>query len=104
MALAQTCAAIYRARDAVFGRLPEPQWRILIDLAANGGCPISSACIASGAPPTTGLRHLGELERAGLVERHPVPLDRRTYTLDLTPLGRDRLAAVSRAATPTKET
>lgn len=104
MALAQTCAAIYRARDAVFGRLPEAQWRILIDLAANGGCPVTSACIASGAPATTGLRAVCELERAGLIERHPVPLDRRTYTLELTPLGLERLAAVSRATTPTKET
>ena len=96
MTFLQTCAGIYRARDAVFGRLPEPQFRILIGLAANGGCSVTSACIASGAPATTGLRAVGELERAGLVERLPVPFDRRTAKLELTDLGRERIAEIAR--------
>lgn len=104
MGFLQTCAAIYRARDKVLGPIPEPQWRILIDLAENGACPVTSACIASGSPQTTALRHVGELERAGLIERIPAAFDRRSSTVALTDAGRERLAAVAQIATPTQET
>lgn len=76
--------AMYRARDAVFGSLPEPQWRILLDLAANGDCSITSAAIASGSPLTTALRHMDLLEKAGFIWRRDDSFDRRRGILSLT--------------------
>ena len=63
---------VYRARrlrdDAfgpIAGQFREPTWDILLDLylAAAKGRPVSvsSACIGSGAPQTTAIRHLAEL-------------------------------------------
>lgn len=75
---------MYRVRDRVFGQMPEPQWRMLVDMAVNGPCQITSACIASGAPATTALRHVGELERAGLIVREPHCEDRRKFMVALT--------------------
>jgi DNA-binding MarR family transcriptional regulator len=87
--------AMYRARDAAFGPMPEPQWRILLDLAADGDCDISSACIASGAAMTTALRHIQLLESAGLVARHPDQFDRRRWWLSLTDEAVNRFATLS---------
>lgn len=78
-----------RARQKAFDGLNfdrEPAWDIILDLAsrmANGGISVTSACIASAVPLTTALRHLGELERAGLIEikRHPTDARARIVTL-----------------------
>lgn len=90
--------AMYRARDAAFGPMPEPQWRILLDLAADGECDISSACIASGAAMTTALRHIQLLEAAGLVARHPDQFDRRRWWLSLTDEAVNRFALFEKPA------
>lgn len=86
---------IYRARrlrDDAFGEIAgqfrEPTWDILLDLylAAAKGRPVSvsSACIGSGAPQTTAIRHLALLESAGLVVRSPNPMDNRAGIVTLT--------------------
>lgn len=86
---------IYRARrlrdDAfgpIAGQFREPTWDILLDLylAAAKGRPVSvsSACIGSGAPQTTAIRHLALLESAGLVVRTPNPMDNRAGIVTLT--------------------
>lgn len=86
---------IYRARrlrDDAFGAIAsqfrEPTWDILLDLylAAAKGRPVSvsSACIGSGAPQTTAIRHLALLESAGLVVRTPNPMDNRAGIVTLT--------------------
>ncbi len=86
---------IYRARrlrdDAfgpIAGQFREPTWDILLDLylAAAKGRPVSvsSACIGSGAPQTTAIRHLALLESAGLVVRSPNPMDNRAGIVTLT--------------------
>jgi DNA-binding MarR family transcriptional regulator len=90
--------AMYRARDAAFGPMPEPQWRILIDLSADGDCDISSACIASGAAMTTALRHIQLLEATGLVARHPDQFDRRRWWLSLTDEAVNRFALFEKPA------
>ena len=50
--------AMYRDRKAMFGDISEGPWRILLDLAVNGPCSVTSACLASGSPATTGLRYV----------------------------------------------
>lgn len=83
-----------RARDQVFGDLAgalfgEPAWDILLDLdiSARKGrrVSISSAVIASSVPPTTGLRHVSNLQNAGLVQRSADPGDGRRHFIELTP-------------------
>lgn len=81
-----------RLRDDAFGEIAnqfrEPTWDILLDLylAAAKGRPVSvsSACIGSGAPQTTAIRHLALLESAGLVVRTPNPMDNRAGIVTLT--------------------
>lgn len=81
-----------RLRDDVFGlfaeHFREPTWDMLLDLylaAAKGRMvSISSACIGSGAPQTTAIRHLALLEKAGLVARTPNPTDNRAGIVTLT--------------------
>lgn len=82
---------MYRLRSALFGPMKEGAWRILLDLAVNGPCSVTSACIASGCPTSTGLRYVADLELRGLVERVPHPEDRRSDILHLTMLARERL-------------
>lgn len=74
----------------------EPAWDMLLDLALakieGTDVSITSACIASGAPPTTALRWIGRLVEEGLAERLPHPRDGRVDHLRIT----DRaLAAVA---------
>lgn len=75
--------ALYRAKDAVFGHMPEPQFRMLLDLAEGGDRDTTGLSLLSGAPATTALRHLGEMVEQGLIERRSDHLDRRRtiYTL-----------------------
>lgn len=71
--------------DELFG---EPAWDLLLDLYANRfeGRQVSmtSACIASGVPPTTALRWIGQLIDSGLLERRDDPADQRRAWVDLT--------------------
>lgn len=80
---------------------PEPARAILLDLAANRlrcrRVAVTSACLASGAPPTTGLRYIGELERAQLIERQPDARDGRRKWLRLTDAGEAAVAAYAGA-------
>ena len=66
----------------------EPGWDILLDLyiAQVEGKPVSvsSACIGSASPPTTGLRWLGVLADQGLVLREHDPEDQRRVLVRLT--------------------
>lgn len=90
--LARELYAQRRLRDRMFdGVVPlgEPGWDMLLDLfiAHQEGrmIRVTSACIGSVAPPTTGLRMLGQLEQRGLVQRHPELTDRRSSRVTLTP-------------------
>ncbi|WP_198380558.1 winged helix DNA-binding protein [Roseomonas sp. KE2513] len=61
---------------------------MLLDLAvvkAEGGhVSVSAICVCSGAPQSTALRKLAQLERAGLVRRYLHEKDRRRVCLALT--------------------
>lgn len=100
LALARKAYALRRKRAAIFGNpdlFGEPAWDILLDLfiAHGQGKPVSvsSACIGSAAPATTGLRWLGVLADEGLILREPDPEDHRRVMVRLTPTG---LAAMER--------
>jgi hypothetical protein len=94
LALARKTYSLRRKRAAIFGNpelFGEPAWDILLDLyiAYAEGKPVSvsSACIGSAAPPTTGLRWLGVLADEGLVLRENDPEDNRRVLVRLTPRG-----------------
>ena len=104
--IARELYAQRRLRDRMFnGIVPlgEPGWDMLLDLfiahQEGRAIRITSACIGSGAPPTTALRMLGQLEQSALVERHPELNDRRSNLVTLTPhaitLVIDFLSAIS---------
>jgi hypothetical protein len=92
--------ALRRKRATIFGNadlFSEPAWDILLDLFIAQGegkdVSVSSACIGSAAPPTTGLRWLGVLTDEGLVLRENDAEDNRRVLVRLTPAG---LAAMER--------
>ncbi|MFO6447244.1 MarR family winged helix-turn-helix transcriptional regulator [Erythrobacter sp. NE805] len=94
LAIARMVYALRRKRAALFGNpdlFGEPAWDILLDLfiaQAEGKCvSVSSACIGSAAPPTTGLRWLGVLADEGLVVRESDPEDNRRVHVRLTTKG-----------------
>ena len=95
LTLARKTYALRRKRGAIFGNpdlFGEPAWDILLDLfiahAEGKSVSVSSACIGSAAPATTGLRWLGVLADEGLIERRPDPEDNRRVMVHLTPTGR----------------
>ncbi len=98
LALARARYEARRKREAVFGNqelFGEPAWDILLDLyiahAEGKSVSVSSACIGSASPPTTGLRWLGVLQEAGLVEREHDPRDQRRVLVRLSTKGVDRM-------------
>lgn len=100
LSLARKTYALRRKRAAIFGNIDlfgEPAWDILLDLYIALGegksVSVSSACIGSAAPPTTGLRWLGVLADEGLVVRENDTADHRRVLVRLTPAG---IAAMER--------
>lgn len=71
----------------------DPAWDILLDLYAamieGKEISVSSACIASAVPPTTALRHIEKLNRAGLLCRFPARNDKRRILVAITSRGED---------------
>lgn len=84
-------------RDTIFksNLFSDPAWEMLLDLAvaeASGrAISVTSLCLASGAPTTTALRRIDDLQEAGLVERFPDASDRRRIIVRLTDTGRARM-------------
>jgi DNA-binding MarR family transcriptional regulator len=78
-----------RTRFLSHDLLADPAWEMLLDLLhaelVNRPVSVSSACIASGVPPTTGLRWLKTLEERGLVVRKFDARDRRRVFVELSP-------------------
>ncbi len=94
LALARQAYALRRKRAGIFGNpelFGEPAWDILLDLYIAHGeskpVSVSSACIGSAAPATTGLRWLGVLADEGLVVRENDPEDHRRVLVRLTRKG-----------------
>jgi hypothetical protein len=66
----------------------DPAWDMLLDLTAaraeQGRVSVTSLCIASGVPPTTALRWIGQMTEAGLLKRIEDESDRRRAFITLT--------------------
>ncbi len=99
-----------RIRDAALGvaLFHDPVWDVLLDLYAAAGeqvrVNVTSACAASGAPPTSALRYIKMMTSQGLLVREECRHDARRIYLRLsdpaaqkmtdllTRMARDRLA------------
>ncbi|TCJ38255.1 winged helix DNA-binding protein [Parafrankia sp. BMG5.11] len=87
-----------RARDKFFGPdlFADPAWDILLDLTAaraeHSRVSVTSLCIASGVPPTTGLRWISQMIEAGLLERIEDESDRRRAFIQLSDRAAEAMA------------
>ena len=74
----------------------DPAWDVLLDLAAarveHTRVSVTSLCIASGVPPTTALRWIGQMTEAGLLERVEDETDRRRVFITLSDPAVDAMA------------
>lgn len=74
----------------------DPAWDMLLDLTAaraeHARVSVTSLCIASGVPPTTALRWIGQMTEAGLFERVEDDSDRRRAFITLTDRAADAMA------------
>ncbi|MXO59398.1 winged helix DNA-binding protein [Altererythrobacter salegens] len=74
----------------------DPAWDILLDLTAaraeHSRVSVTSLCIASGVPPTTALRWIGQMTSAGLLERVEDESDRRRAFIALIDKAADAMA------------
>jgi hypothetical protein len=74
----------------------DPAWDILLDLTAaraeHTRVSVTSLCIASGVPPTTALRWIGQMTQAGLLERVEDESDRRRAFIALSAKAADAMA------------
>jgi hypothetical protein len=74
----------------------DPAWDMLLDLTAARAehmrVSVTSLCIASGVPPTTALRWIGQMTEAGLFERVEDDTDRRRAFIALTDKAADAMA------------
>lgn len=84
----------------------DPAWDMLLDLAAARAeyqrVSVTSLCIASGVPPTTALRWIGQMVDQGWFVRVGDQTDRRRAFIDLSDRGNDAMAGYF-AATGTSD-
>ena len=78
----------------------DPAWDMLLDLTAaraeHTRVSVTSLCIASGVPPTTALRWIGQMTEAGLFQRVEDEADRRRAFRRADRQGRRRHGALFR--------
>jgi hypothetical protein len=94
LATARHAYWLRRQRAQIFGSAElfgEPAWDILLDLyiaqAEGKAVSVSSACIGSASPATTGLRWLAVLTDQGLIAREADAQDNRRIMVRLTERG-----------------
>lgn len=85
-----------RARFLDAELFADPAWDMLLDLTAarveRQRVSVTSLCIASGVPPTTALRWIGQMVEAGLFERVEDDADRRRAFITLSDRAADAMA------------
>jgi len=84
-----------RARFFEGDLFADPAWDMLLDLTAarveHVRVSVTSLCIASGVPPTTALRWIGQMTDAGLLQRVDDETDRRRAFITLTDKAADAM-------------
>ena len=74
----------------------DPAWDMMLDLTAarveHQRVSVTSLCIASGVPPTTALRWIGQMVDVGLFERVEDESDRRRAFIQLSDRAADGMA------------
>jgi hypothetical protein len=96
--LVRTIIRQRQARARFFGGdlFADPAWDMLLDLTAaraeHTRVSVTSLCIASGVPPTTALRWIGQMIEAGLLARIEDEADRRRAFITLTDKAADAMA------------
>ncbi len=74
----------------------DPAWDMLLDLTAaraeHTRVSVTSLCIASGVPPTTALRWIGQMTETGLFQRVEDEADRRRAFVALSDKAADAMA------------
>ena len=74
----------------------DPAWDMMLDLTAarveHVRVSVTSLCIASGVPPTTALRWIGQMTDTGLLQRVEDDTDRRRAFITLTDKAADAMA------------
>lgn len=77
-----------RGRFFDAGLFADPAWDMLLDLTAARAegrrVSVTSLCIASGVPPTTALRWIGQMTEQGLLVREEDMVDRRRAFVGLS--------------------
>ncbi len=85
-----------RARFFEGDLFADPAWDMLLDLTAarveHVRVSVTSLCIASGVPPTTALRWIGQMTDVGLLQRVDDETDRRRAFITLTDKAADAMA------------
>jgi len=85
-----------RARYFEGDLFADPAWDMLLDLTAarveHVRVSVTSLCIASGVPPTTALRWIGQMTDAGLLQRVDDETDRRRAFITLSDKAADAMA------------
>ena len=85
-----------RARFFEGDLFADPAWDMLLDLTAaraeHTRVSVTSLCIASGVPPTTALRWIGQMTEAGLLQRIEDETDRRRAFITLTDKAAEAMA------------
>lgn len=85
-----------RARFFDGALFADPAWDMLLDLTAaraeHTRVSVTSLCIASGVPPTTALRWIGQMTEAGLLERVDDESDRRRAFIALADKAAEAMA------------
>ncbi|HSE73958.1 MAG TPA: winged helix DNA-binding protein [Dongiaceae bacterium] len=88
-------------RERILPNLGDCAWTMLLILwSEKRKLHVSNLCDGCHAPATTALRHLGSLERKGLVERVPDPDGLRRAHIALTIHALDKLNAYAGAIEP----
>ena len=74
----------------------DPAWDMLLDLTAarveHARVSVTSLCIAAGVPPTTALRWINQMTKAGMLERVEDDTDKRRAFIALTDGAADGMA------------
>ncbi|MCZ2823393.1 MULTISPECIES: MarR family winged helix-turn-helix transcriptional regulator [unclassified Modestobacter] len=85
-----------RAAADLYGDLPSFGWALLVPLEQDGAQRCSALAERAGVDVSVASRQVAVLERSGLVERRPDPLDGRASLIDLSTAGVAALAHTRR--------